>query len=206
MSQVQPIYFTADEHYGHRNIIKYCNRPFSDVNHMNETLIANFNAKVPPNGLTYHIGDIFWDSVSIDEARRIMNRLNGRHILVWGNHDGTAEKLTKQPIEQNPFERTADVILIRQDGAPKIFMSHYAHRVWPSSHKGSYHLFGHSHNQLPAYGLSLDVGVDGNNYTPYSISEINKIMLKKIAQGYKDPLADAVEKDPWDKSDRAKEE
>jgi calcineurin-like phosphoesterase family protein len=198
----QPIYFTADEHYGHRNIIKYTNRPFSDVNHMNETLIANFNAKVPANGLTYHIGDIFWDSVSVEDADKILARLNGRHILVWGNHDGTAEKMDKYLLS---FERTADVLLIRQDGAPKIFMSHYAHRVWPSSHKGSYHLFGHSHNQLPAYGLSLDVGVDGNNFTPYSISEINKIMLKKIAQGYKDPLADQVEKDPWDKSDRVKE-
>jgi calcineurin-like phosphoesterase family protein len=191
----QPIYFTADEHYGHRNIIKYCNRPFTDVNHMNEVLIANFNAKVLPNGLTYHLGDIFWDSVSIDEARRIMNRLNGRHMLIWGNHDGTAEKVHKTVYPKSPFDRVEDVLLIRQDGDPKIFMSHYAHRVWPNSHHGSYHLFGHSHNQLPAYGLSLDVGVDGNNYTPYSISEINKIMLKKIAQGYKDPLADQVEKD-----------
>jgi calcineurin-like phosphoesterase family protein len=199
----QPIYFIADEHYGHRNIIKYCNRPFDDVNHMNETLIANFNMKVPPNGLTYHIGDIFWNSVSPEDADRILGRLNGRHILIWGNHDETAEKMDKYLLS---FERTADVIIIRQDGAPKIFMSHYAHRVWPSSHKGSYHLFGHSHNQLPAYGLSLDVGVDGNNFIPYSISEINKIMLKKIAQGYKDPLADQVENNPWDKSDRAKED
>jgi calcineurin-like phosphoesterase family protein len=199
----QPIYFTADEHYGHRNIIKYCNRPFDDVNHMTEILIANFNAKVPPHGLTYHLGDIFWDSVSIADARNILKRLNGRHILVWGNHDGTSEKI-KYYTSEGHFERTADVLLIRQDGAPKIFMSHYAHRVWPDSHKGSYHLFGHSHNQLPAYGLSLDVGVDGNNFTPYSISEINKIMLKKIAQGYKDPLADQVEKNPWDKSDRPK--
>src|ERR1700688_3030287 len=196
----QPIYFTADEHYNHRNIIKYCNRPFDDIDHMRETLIANFNAKVPPNGLTYHLGDIFWQSVSVEDATTILNRLNGRHILVWGNHDSTAEKM------KDVFERTADVLLIRQDGAPNIFMSHYAHRVWPSSHKGSYHLFGHSHNQLPAYGLSLDVGVDGNNFTPYSISEINKIMLKKIAQGYKDPLADQVENDPWDKSDRVKED
>lgn len=190
---MQPTFFTADEHYGHNNIIKFCNRPFDDINHMRETLIANHNQKVPENGLTYHIGDMFWESVSLDDACAIMKRLNGRHIFLWGNHDKTSV------VNGLSFDRVADVLEIRQEGAPKIFMSHYAHRVWPGSHKGTYHLFGHSHNQLPDYGLSLDVGVDGNNFTPYSLSEINKIMLKKVAAGFKDPLAEKMARDPWKK-------
>jgi calcineurin-like phosphoesterase family protein len=168
---------------------------------MREVLIANHNQKVPSTGLTYHLGDIFWNSMTVEEAKAILDRLNGRHILIWGNHDETAEKMKNMP---GCFVRTADVLIQRQDKGPKIFLSHYAHRVWPSSHKGSYHLFGHSHNALEAYGLSHDVGVDGNNFTPLSLAEVNKLMQEKVKQGFKDPLADKIEREPWDKSDRVK--
>ena len=40
------VYYISDLHFGHANIIKLCNRPFSDVNEMNEALIANWNNKV----------------------------------------------------------------------------------------------------------------------------------------------------------------
>jgi len=183
------IFFTSDEHYGHSNIIKYCNRPFTDVNHMREMLIANHNRKVPIDAVTYHLGDIFWNTVSINDAWEILSRLNGSHVLIWGNHDKTAKNLIDTyPVTS--FDSSQDVLLLSQQKYPKIFMSHYAHRVWPSSHKGSYHLFGHSHNMLPAYGLSHDVGVDGNNYTPVSLAGVNKIMQEKIKAGFKDPLAD----------------
>jgi len=50
-------YFTADEHYGHTNIIKYCKRPFNSIEEMDATLIENFNSKVTKADHTIHVGD-----------------------------------------------------------------------------------------------------------------------------------------------------
>ena len=50
-------FFTADTHFGHANIIKYTNRPFDSPNHMDDILIANWNAVVGPDDEVYHLGD-----------------------------------------------------------------------------------------------------------------------------------------------------
>lgn len=51
------VFFTSDTHFGHSNIIKYCNRPFKDKDEMNETLISNWNKVVPEDGIVIHCGD-----------------------------------------------------------------------------------------------------------------------------------------------------
>ena len=53
----EPTFYTADTHFFHANIIKYCNRPYKDPQEMNEAIIANWNAKVPQEGIVYHLGD-----------------------------------------------------------------------------------------------------------------------------------------------------
>lgn len=196
---IDNVYFTADEHYGHRNIITYCNRPFSDTDEMREALIFNHNLKVTPSGLTYHIGDMFWDTVSDEEAISILNRLNGRHVILRGNHgESVDERAVKWGLENAKVSRYyEDVLLLRQERGPKLWLSHYAHRVWPGSHKGSYHLFGHSHGELPDEGLSHDVGVDPNKFTPLSLREVNSIMGKRVAAGVKHVLADRIAASPW---------
>ena len=49
------LFFTSDHHFGHANIIKFCNRPFKDVQEMNETLIERWNKKVKPKDHVYHL-------------------------------------------------------------------------------------------------------------------------------------------------------
>lgn len=78
------IYFTSDQHFGHRNIIGYCARPFADVDEMNEALVSRFNATVGPDDTTYHLGDFALDERLV---ARFLPRLSGRHHLVMGNHD-----------------------------------------------------------------------------------------------------------------------
>ena len=51
------IFFTSDTHFDHANIIKFCDRPFKDVEEMNWKLIKNWNDKVPQDGLVFHLGD-----------------------------------------------------------------------------------------------------------------------------------------------------
>lgn len=162
------IWFTSDTHYGHANVIKYCNRPFDDVNHMNEALIQNYNEVVRPSDMIFHLGDFAFDR----EPERFFRRLNGHIHLVIGNHDN------RKFLRNCPFVWIKDVHYLR-DGNERFWLSHYAHLRWPKSHRGTYHLFGHSHGDLKGYGRSMDVGVDAQNYYPIHIddvvSDLNKV-------------------------------
>jgi len=171
------IYFTSDEHYGHESIIKHCNRPFKDKNEMDSVIISNFNSVVNSKDTVYHLGDF-----SFQNPLQYLKRLNGKHYLIIGNHDAK---------QHYGFEWAKDCFQLK-NVLPNfhIYISHYSHRVWPQAHFGSGHLFGHSHNTLESYGRSFDIGVDTNNFFPYSIEEIIekfKTMDPYILYG-KDPL------------------
>ena len=193
------LYFTADEHYGHDNhnggIIKMCNRPFADLDDMREQLIARHNSKVPasPDSVTVHLGDMFWRKLQVEDCVNIMHRLNGRHAYINGNHEEVFNRRDSF-ILHNMFDTIADVKMLTV--GKMIWLSHYAHRCWPKSHQGSYHVFGHTHGVMPDYRRSHDVGVDANNFYPVSFDELDARM---IAKGKLPP--DEVEQDmldhPW---------
>ena len=77
------IYFTADTHFDHANIIHFCNRPFATVEEMNETLIANWNRKVHGNDTVYILGDMFFRT---SDPESILRQLKGQKHLITGNH------------------------------------------------------------------------------------------------------------------------
>lgn len=155
------IWFTADLHFDHKNIIKYCNRPFNSVIEMNETLISNWNGRVHKDDLVYILGDF-----SFKHPDKYLEKLNGTKILIFGNHDDTKVRKHK-----GLFKAVYDILKIKYN-KKTIMLCHYAMRVWAKSHFGSYHLYGHSHGTLPPFGKSLDVGVDCNEYKPISIDEV----------------------------------
>ncbi|MCB0512609.1 MAG: metallophosphoesterase, partial [Bacteroidetes bacterium] len=80
-------WFTSDTHFFHENIIKYCNRPFSSAEEMNEVLIDNWNSVVKPGDIVYHLGDVTMGQKSHGQFSSLWTRLNGRKRLVVGNHD-----------------------------------------------------------------------------------------------------------------------
>lgn len=184
------IFFTSDEHYGHANIIKFCNRPFESLEDMKEQLIQRHNSTVKEGDVTYHLGDMFWRRVSIPEANEIMDRLNGKHYLILGNHDEVAKRIAGR------FEWVKDCALIHTN--TRVWLSHYAHRSWPDSHRGSYHLFGHTHNALSDYGYSTDAGVDACGYFPKSYEEIDAYMKAKGTLP-PDEIQKAMIQNPWNK-------
>lgn len=79
------IWFSSDTHFGHENIIKYCDRPFKNVDHMNEVIIDNWNSVVSSGDTVYHLGDVALGQ--IDKSLACVSRLNGYKILILGNHD-----------------------------------------------------------------------------------------------------------------------
>src|ERR1700744_1409385 len=79
------IYFTSDTHFGHENIIRYSNRPFKDVEHMNEELVRRWNSRVGHTDIVYHLGDVALMKGADPDS--ILIRLNGIIHLCPGNHD-----------------------------------------------------------------------------------------------------------------------
>ena len=79
-------FFTSDLHFGHKNIIKYCNRPHSSVDIMNERIVELWNRYIPEDADVFILGDVAF-SMSKNKIREILNSMNGRKHLVIGNHD-----------------------------------------------------------------------------------------------------------------------
>lgn len=163
------VFFSSDHHFNHTNIIKYCKRPFSSAQEMDAILIKNWNDVVEPGDTVYYLGDFAFDN----HPENYLNRLNGVKHLIKGNHD-------KQPSIRQGWASINDYREIRVEGQI-IVLLHYAMRTWNKAHKGSFQLFGHSHNTLPddPKALSIDVGVDAHNYRPISFEQVKRIMAKK---------------------------
>ena len=69
------VYFTSATHFNHTNIIRFCSRPFKDVEHMNESHITNWNRVVGPEDIVFHLGDFCLDGSA--EWVNVLNGLNG---------------------------------------------------------------------------------------------------------------------------------
>ena len=85
------IYYIADMHFGHTNVLPFDNRPFPDTAQMDDTLIQNWNERVTSEDTVYVLGDAFWKNE--ENSIRIMERLQGHKHLIQGNHDRVKGKL-----------------------------------------------------------------------------------------------------------------
>jgi calcineurin-like phosphoesterase family protein len=164
------VMFTADTHFGHGNIIKHCNRPYADAGEMDEALIRNWNRVVAAGQTVFHLGD-FSFKTSDRRVTSIIERLNGHIVLIRGNHDH--EQVLKH------FGEVHDLAEVLVPGH-RIVLCHYAMRVWPRSHRDSWHLYGHSHGRLAPVidSMALDVGVDAWDYTPVRFDQIAREMQR----------------------------
>lgn len=167
------VYFTADLHFYHDNIIKHTGRPFNSSEEMNVALIKNWNKKVMPNDEVYIVGDVTMKGPEL--AMKVLKQLNGRKYLIRGNHDNFVDKAG---FDQSIFEWVKDYHrLVYQN--EQIILFHYPIEEWDQMFRGSIHLHGHQHNgsdynfNNAAKGIRrLDVGVDANNYAPVSIDDV----------------------------------
>lgn len=167
------IYFTSDLHFFHDNVIRYANRPFSDVEQMNQTLIHNWNQTVSSQDEIYILGDITLKGP--DYANQILSQLHGRKYLIKGNHDRFVQHAC---FLSNIFEWVKDYHELHYQNN-RFILFHYPIQEWNGFFRGSYHLHGHQHNhadynfQNLAQGLyKYDVGIDANYMKPISIEDI----------------------------------
>lgn len=148
------IFFTADQHFGHTNIIKHCNRPFQNVEEMDAYFLDNWNSTVKPKDVVYFLGDLSF------HPEKYLPKLNGRIHFILGNHDRqSVYYYAKQP----NVESVSHIKEIKLD-KHFIVLCHYPLVSWNRSCHGSWHLHGHSHGKYHPQKLSFDVGVDSTNY------------------------------------------
>jgi calcineurin-like phosphoesterase family protein len=166
------IWFTADFHLGHANIIRYCGRPFAEVAEMDREIIERLNGAVAERDHLYFLGDF---CRSGKDAFAYRERIRCKKIFfVEGNHDIGTRKIAT---EFRWWKQLAEVKINGQ----LVVLCHYAMRVWHHSFRGSWHLYGHSHGRLPddPAALSMDVGVDAHYFRPWRFDEIAARMNEK---------------------------
>lgn len=175
------LFFTSDHHFGHTNIIKLCNRPFSSIEEMNEVLIQKWNEKISPEDEVYYLGD-FAMTKDTELIADILDQLNGTIYLITGNHEGAALNHRKRFKWIKEFHELKVKDPDCKNGVQRIVLFHYAMRVWRGELRGNWHLYGHSHGSLPdePHRKTFDIGVDCHDFYPLSYEEVKEIMKTKI--------------------------
>lgn len=180
------IFFTADPHYDHSNVIKYCNRPFKDIQEMNDTLINNWNSVVG-NDDTVFIGGDMGFLKGKHRLKEILYDLKGNKILITGNHD-YQNKIHNMG---GNFKGIYDTVHFRvrdkelEDKMMKIVINHFPFAHW---FRGYVHLHGHIHTGNSSIGhekvdfmpTRYDIGVDNNNFIPISYEDLKIIITKQM--------------------------
>jgi calcineurin-like phosphoesterase family protein len=166
------VWFTADPHFGHENIIRYCNRPYKNKYIMDEALIANWNADVRPDDMVIVGGDFSF------ETERYIGRLNGKIILVKGNHDnkrcnrlftGVVESL---PIKLGEFNCLLRHIPIVEDG----FYKKGQEPDFSIPKKYDFLITGHVHEKWKVNGNNVNIGVDQWDMKPIFIDDLIRFL------------------------------
>ncbi len=174
-TQDQSIWVTSDLHFWHKNVMKFCSktRPWDTLEDMHEGLISEWNSKVKPDDIIFHLGDFCFKGREATEA--ILERLNGRKAIVLGNHDKVLRNAIKSG--SHGIECIVDYLELRINGT-KVIMSHFPMSSWNQQGRGSVQLFGHGHGSYGGVGRQIDVGYDNlGAITP--IQDVIKMCLDK---------------------------
>jgi calcineurin-like phosphoesterase family protein len=180
-------WFTADTHFGHANIIKYCDRPFMDVADMRIELVKRWNERVGTDDRVLVLGDFALGR--IDETLTVLAELNGTKDLVVGNHD--------RPFDPDPRRRAESTARYLAAGFRSVIHGTMGYRladrhpilVGHFPYAGDSHgedryaeqrpydtglpiVHGHVHTTWQLNGRQLNVGVDVNDYAPVSETDV----------------------------------
>ena len=177
--------FYSDPHLGHANIIKYCNRPFASIAEMESELVRRYNEVVGPRDTVLWCGDAFFGDAS--RSKEILNNMNGRKILVKGNHDKSPAVMTEIGFDLCLTECTLRI------AGRSCRVSHFppaypgvqdTEQTWkdkykslrPKLAKGEILIHGHTHSTERIRDNCIHVGVDAWDYRPALMSEVEGLV------------------------------
>jgi calcineurin-like phosphoesterase family protein len=176
------VWFTSDLHFWHKNICKYCNRPYESVEEMNEAIIQNWNAVVQEDDVVFVLGDLCF--CGIEKLRLLISQLKGNIFLIQGNHDSdkVVNKLYEEGLIKDYF-KLLEVTIVNDEECPnqQLTLCHFPMIDWYNKEKGAWMVHGHQH-QLPetpsCSPKHWDVGLDKNEMTPINFEQL-KINITK---------------------------
>ena len=180
--QHDKVWFTSDLHFWHKNICKYCDRPYNTIEEMNQSIIDNWNSVVKDDDIVYLLGDMGF--CGIEKLKSLISQLKGHIRLVQGNHD--SDKAVNRLIEEGLIEGVATLCYITITGDEEcpdqeLTLCHFPMIDWANKERGAWMIHGHQH-QLPntpsCSHAHWDVGLDKNNMTPISFEQL-KINITK---------------------------
>lgn len=228
-------FFTSDLHLFHANILKYsrrlslmtdddreyfltrdgcdCEKCIQElkafrpaVEKMNETLIANINARVTAEDRLILLGDVGWSygaDVAKERASWMLERLNCKEVhLVWGNHDAYVPTIPRKTLKRGDDRRAAlsdlfatvnEQVMVECENQINVWCCHYPMVTWPNKNRSTpaIHAFGHVHGNFEPPNIpvaermpwrAVDVGVDaGERYAPWSATELLEETKARVA-------------------------
>ena len=179
-------YFISDTHFNHKNIIKYCKRPFKDVEEMNKVLIENWNNTVTDFDTVFHLGDVALTSES--DMKELIPKLKGKKFLIRGNHDKKSIEFFRSVgfgfIPENPLKLNNEKLILshkplKDTEIPKGYVNVHGHihnnplhKVNPITNEMEYPEDSYSEK------LHINVSVDVIGFKPISLKEL----LKKVEE------------------------
>lgn len=196
-------FVTSDWHIGHENVLKFDNRPFRDLDHMNERLIKNYNEEVSYSDTCYFLGDM--GLANSERMSRTIRRLKGIKVLVLGNHDKARPSMIKSGFDVVIYGMVTYIAgqrvtlshcpLLGVYREPTDTYSEAKQGNWHGEKKngrftfsdeGQFHLHGHIHSRPDTEhkptktNRQWDVGVAGNFYRPVSFSSVESWITKTL--------------------------
>ena len=180
--QYDKVWFTSDLHFWHKNICKYCNRPYENIEEMNEAIVNNWNSVVKEGDTVFVLGDLGF--CGIEKLKPLMTQLKGKIFLLQGNHDSpkVVTRLYEEKIIED-FDRLASVIITGDEECPEqeLALCHFPMIDWANKEKGAWMIHGHQHQlpHMPSCSIAhWDVGLDKNGMVPISFEQL-KINITK---------------------------
>lgn len=170
-------WFTSDLHMYHKSIMRwYSHRMLHDEVAMTEMIVDTINQYVQPNDTLYILGDIGWDT---DRTLAALARINGRKLIVPGNHDkGLVKGRAGEELRRiaTVLPQYVEIKINNQ----KICMCHFPIWEWNQMAHGAWHLHGHMHGTPTGIpGKIMDVSGDGNRMVPYSLDDVRAFMAAR---------------------------
>jgi len=170
--------FYSDPHIGHANTIKYCERPFADVNEMNRELVKRYNDRISHDDVVLWLGECFFKGDSSGYAN-VLSEMAGTKLLLVGNHDNSMPAMARMGFALVLQEAVLEIrgVICRVNHYPykptPIYEKpdKFAH-LRPRKQPGEILIHGHNHTKTPVNGNQINVGVDAWGYGPVYFHEV----------------------------------
>ncbi len=182
-------WFTSDHHFGHANIIKYCNRPYYGTHDMNIAMELAWNEVVEPNDLVYYLGDF---AMNANLVPFLVSRLNGNKILIPGNHDKCWQKTDpanrwfahyidagfKSIEQQMTLEIAGEQVMLNHLPYRNLKEPDQKYFAQRPVDRGGWLIHGHIHHKWKVNKKQINVSADAWNFKPVSLDEITELIYK----------------------------